>query len=161
MRLVAALLLAALPTQGAAPGGPTGSSGARRLIHVPSYAPLERLDHLQRLILDEVRPDDLDLSPITRMSQLREVDIGGVPEFGVEEYARLAAALPHAKGRCLQPYFTIKGVGFCKKCKGQEVLLVGAPPRKRKFVCPRCNQKLLAAHLAKWEHVTGRRYSET
>src|SRR5262245_9238359 len=70
----------------------TGSSGSRRLIQVPSFAPLERLHNLQRLILDEVRPDDLDLSPITRMSQLREVDIGGVPEFGVEEYASLALA---------------------------------------------------------------------
>lgn len=97
----------------------TGAAGSRRLIHVPSFTPLERLQNLQRLVLDEVRPKDLDLSAITRMTQLREVDIGGVPEFGVEAYAHLALALPHAKGRCLQPYFTIRGVGFCKKCKGQ------------------------------------------
>ena len=139
----------------------TGSAGSRRLIHVPSFAPLERLQNLQRLVLDEVRPDDLDLSPITRMTQLREVDIGGVPEFGVETYAQLALALPHAKGRCLQPYFMIKNLAFCRKCKEQMVLLVGAPPRSRRLLCPQCNQKLLAAHVAKWEHVTGRRYSES
>ena len=140
---------------------PTGSSGARRLIKVASFAPLERLAHLERLLIHEVRPDDLDLSPIARMTELRDVDVSGVPEFGIEEYARLAVALPSAKGRCLQPYFTIKGVGYCKKCKGQMVLLVGAPPRSRRFLCPQCNQKLLAAHVAKWEQVTGRRFTET
>ena len=139
---------------------PTGSSGARRLIKVASFAPLERLAHLERLLIHEVRPDDLDLSPIARMTELRDVDISGVPEFGIEEYARLAVALPSAKGRCLQPYFTIKGVGYCKKCKGQMVLLVGAPPRSRRFLCPQANQKLLAAHVAKWEQVTVRRFTE-
>jgi hypothetical protein len=44
--------------------------------------------------------------------------------------------------------------------QGQSVILVGAPPRSRKFVCPRCNQKLLAAHVAKWEELAGRKYEK-
>ena len=118
---------------------PTGSAGSGRSIPVKSLAPLERLPRLSRLVLQEVRPDDLDLSPIRRMTQLLEVDIGGVPEFGIEHYAGLAVALPNAKGRCLSPYITIQGVGRCSKCQGQCVLLIGALPRARKWVCPKCN----------------------
>jgi hypothetical protein len=137
---------------------PTGSAGSGRLIAVSSFAPLERLPRIKRLVLQGIRPHDLDLSPISRMAQLQEVDIGGVPEFTIEHYARLAQALPHATGRCLTPYVTIKGVGRCRKCNAQSVLLNGAAPRARKWVCPTCNPKLLAAHVSKWEQLTGRPY---
>jgi len=128
----------------------TGSDGSGRCIEIASLKPLERLRHLERLILLQVRPADLDLSPIMAMSHLKEVDIGGVPELTVEHYAKLAAAVPHAEGRCLQPYVTISGIGRCKTCQGQSVLLNGAPPRARKWVCPTCNAKLLAAHVSRW-----------
>jgi hypothetical protein len=137
---------------------PTGSAGSGRCIAVRSFAPLERLPQLARLVLQGVRPEDLDLSPIMRMLQLQEVDIGGVPEFTIEHYARLAQALPHAKGRCLAPYVTIRGVGRCRKCHAQSVLLNGAAPRARKWVCPTCNARLLSAHVARWEQLTGRPY---
>ncbi len=130
---------------------PTGSADSGPPIAVKSFAPLERLPGLARLILQRVRPDDLDLSPIMRMVQLQDVDIGGVPEFTIEHYARLARALPNAKGRCLSPYVVIQGIGRCSKCQGQSVLLNGAAPRARKWVCPKCNAKLLAAHVARWE----------
>jgi len=135
---------------------PTGSAGSGRLIRVASFAPLEKLTALRRLILQGVRPDDLDLAPIRRMLQLREVDVDGGPEFSLEDYARLAAALPHATGRCLRPHVTIAGIGICRTCKRQMVLLVGAPPRARKFLCPTCNPKPLAAHVARWEQIAGR-----
>jgi hypothetical protein len=134
---------------------PTGSDGSGRHIAIDSFAPLERLGNLRRLILLHVRPRDLDLSPIMRMSQLEDVDIGGVPELTVEDFARLAMALPGASGRCLAPYCVIPGIGRCGKCAAQQVLLAGAPPRARKWVCPTCNPKLLATHVARWEAVTG------
>jgi hypothetical protein len=137
---------------------PTGSDGSGVFIGVESFAPLERVQSLERLILLNVRPADLDLSPIMRMTQLRDVDIGGVPEFAIEHYAKLSIALPHTEGRCLQPYVIIKGIGYCKKCKAQQMLLNGTPPRARKWICPKCNAKLLAAHLAKWEALGGRPY---
>ena len=137
----------------------TGSAGSGRAIAVRSFAPLEGLPDLVRLVLQEVRPEELDLSPIMRMTQLQEVDIGGVPEFQIEHYAHLARALPHARGRCLSPYVTIQGVGRCSKCNGQSVLLNGSAPRARKWVCPKCNSKLLATHVARWEGLTGKPYS--
>ena len=125
--------------------------GTTRKIEVESLKPLETLSSLERLILTGVRPKDLDLSPIARMKHLQEVDIGGVPEFTIEHYARLAAALPNAEGRCLKPYCVIKGVGFCKKCKSQQVMLNGAPPRARKWLCPKCNESKIAEHTQRWE----------
>ena len=125
--------------------------GTSKKIEVDSFTPLETTKSLERLILMGVRPKDLDLSPIMRMTHLREVDIGGVPEFTIAHYARLSVALPNAEGRCLQPYFEIKNLAFCKKCKAQQVLLNGTPPKARKWVCPKCNQKKLAEHVRAWE----------
>jgi hypothetical protein len=129
--------------------------GTSRRIEVESFRPLTALTSLERLLLLGVRPKDLDLTPITTMTHLKEVDIGGVPEFTIEHYARLSVALPKAEGRCLKPYFEIKGVGFCKKCKGQQVMLNGAPPRARKWLCPKCNDKKLAEHVRAWEALKG------
>jgi hypothetical protein len=129
--------------------------GTNRRIEVDTFTPLGRLRGLKRLVLTGVRPQDLDLSPIAGMTSLEEVDIGGVPEFVVSHYARLAAALPNAKGRCLLPYFTLQGVGFCSKCKGQQVMLNGTPPRARRWLCPKCNAKKLADHVAAWVKAGG------
>jgi hypothetical protein len=134
---------------------PPGWDGSGRTIGVDSYRPLESLTSLEELRLIGVSPRELDLSPIMRMRQLQEVNISGVPGFTVEHYARLAAALPDAKGRCLQPYARIDGVGICKKCRGPQVLLIGAPPRARKWICRACDAKILAAHVARWEAIAG------
>jgi hypothetical protein len=32
-----------------------------------------------------------------------------------------------------------------------QVLLNGAPPRARKWLCPTCQAKALAAHVARWD----------
>jgi hypothetical protein len=132
-------------------GTPPTWDGTGRRTEVDSFRPLQALSSLERLLLLGVRPKDLDLTPIMQMTHLREVDIGGVPEFTIVHYARLAAALPHAEGRCLQPFFEITGVGFCRKCKRQQVLLNGTPPRARKWLCPVCNRKKLDEHLAAWK----------
>jgi hypothetical protein len=125
--------------------------GTNKKVEVDSFKPLTALKHLERLILLSVRPRDLDLSPIEQMTHLKELDIGGVPEFTIAHYARLAVALPNTEGRCLQPYIVIKGVGFCKKCNGQQVMLIGTAPKARKWLCPSCNKKKIDEHVAKWE----------
>jgi len=103
-----------------------------------------------------VRPADLDLSSIATMRQLRELEIGGVKEFTLEQFARLAAALPNARGRTLQPYTHIPGWTPCQRCHGEVVMLNGAPPRSRKFLCRTCHASRLAAHLAKWNAAVAR-----
>ena len=130
---------------------PPSWDGTPRKTEVDSLKPLGALSSLDRLLLLGVRPKDLDLSTIMKMTHLKEVDIGGVPEFTIAHYAKLSVALPDAQGRCLGPYYVIKGVGFCKKCKGQQVLLNGAPPKTRKWLCPKCNEKKLAEHVRAWE----------
>jgi hypothetical protein len=130
---------------------PPGSDGSGRVIDVHSLAPLAALASLERLVLIGVRPRDLDLAPLAGMKHLRELEISHVKEFTLEQYARLAAALPNTGGRTLTPHRTIPGVGLCRKCGGQQVLLNGAPPRARKWLCPKCQQKLIAAHVARWE----------
>jgi hypothetical protein len=130
---------------------PTGSDGSGRTIDVASYTPLTALTALERLVLIAVRPLDGDLAALGRMTHLRELQVSGVPEFTVEDYARLAVALPDTESRDLAPYCVIKGIGFCKKCRAQQVLLTGAPPRARKWLCPTCQAKGLAAHVARWD----------
>lgn len=130
---------------------PHSWDGSGRCIEVESYRPLAGLTKLERLVLHAVRPQDRDLSPIAGMRHLRELELHGVPEFTVEHYARLAAALPTTAGSCLQPYVQLQGIGFCGKCSGRTVLLTGAPKRARKWLCPTCNRAKLAEHVALWE----------
>lgn len=130
---------------------PPSWDGTSRKIDVDSLTPLKALRQLERLHLNGVRPRDLDLSPIAEMQHLHELDINGVAEFTIEHYARLAAALPITDGRCLQPYNRLDGLGLCSKCKGKTVLLTGALPRTRKWLCPVCNDKKLAEHVAAWQ----------
>jgi hypothetical protein len=132
---------------------PPGSDGSGRCIDVESLRPLAALDHLETLWLMGIRPRDLDLSPIADLRGLKELDIGCVPEFDLEHYARLAAALPTTEGRCLQPYCSIQGIGRCKRCDGKTVLLTGAPRRARHWLCPSCNAKKLAEHVQRWNEI--------
>ena len=132
---------------------PPSWDGSSRRIEVDSYRPIASLRSLERLSLLRVRPRDLDLAPIAAMRHLRDLHIAGVPEFTLEHYARLAAALPETEGHCLQPFVKIEGIGFCKPCGGRMVLLTGAPPRARNWLCPKCNEKKLAAHVARWEEI--------
>jgi hypothetical protein len=134
---------------------PSWDSGNRR-IEVESYAPLASLTGLERLVLVGVRPRDLDLAPLRAMTHLKALEVSGVPEFTLEHYASLAAALPRAVGRCLQPYVAIEGIGRCKQCDGRMVLLTAAPPRARKWLCPKCNEKKLAEYVAAWDAARAR-----
>jgi hypothetical protein len=107
---------------------PPSWDGSGRRIEVESFRPLQALRRLEQLQLLSVRPADLDLTPIASMRHLKDVHIAGVPEFTLEDYAKLAAALPNATGRSLQPYVAVNGVGFCRRCRGRTVLL---PVRRR------------------------------
>ena len=129
---------------------PPGSDGSGRTIDVASLAPLTALTALESLILMNVQPRDGDVAVLGRLTHLRELDVSG-PAFTLEVYAALAVALPGVQGRCLSPYFIIENLAFCRKCRAQQVILVGAPPRARKFLCPTCQAKALAAHVARWD----------
>jgi hypothetical protein len=116
---------------------------------VDSFAPLASLRGLERLVLYAMRARDGDYAPIESMTWLRELELTG-PDLDVDRCARLAARLPDTRGRCLQPFTEIPGVGLCKRCGGRTVLLTGAPPRARAWLCPVCNEKKLADHAARF-----------
>ena len=122
----------------------------RDVREIDSFAPLRSLRTLERLVLYAMRARAGDHAPIEAMTWLRELELTG-PDLDVDRCARLAARLPDTSGRCLQPFTAIPGVGFCKRCSGRTVLLTGAPPRARAWLCPACNEKKLAEHVARFE----------
>lgn len=130
---------------------PTSADGSGQFIGIDSFAPLATLPNLRKIKLLHVQPRDLDLTPLMAMQQLEEIDIGSAPGLEVEHFARLAAALPNAKGRCLQPFFSIPGVGLCKKCKAQRVMITGPRPKARRWLCPTCDARQLARHCERWD----------
>src|SRR5262249_25736497 len=130
---------------------PPSWDGSHRCIEIDSYAPVQALTRLERLHLLGVRPHDLDLARVATMRQLKDLHIAGVPEFTLEHYAKLSASLPTTTGRSLQPFTEVEGVGFCTECFGRTVLLTGAAPRTRRWLCPRCDEKKLAKHVAQWD----------
>jgi len=127
-----------------------GSDGSGAFIDIESFKPLATLDRLERGSTLHVRPRDGDIAPFMSMTGLKAIDIADVPAFPVEDYARLAAALPDATGRCLQSDFVIEGVGRCRKCQGQQVFLTGPAPGTRRRLCPACDEKALSRHRARW-----------
>jgi len=124
--------------------------GRGKYVEVESYAPIGQLKELETLVITGVRPADGSLDPLGSLSSLKSLELAHVPDFTVEQLARLAARLPHVEGRALKPYSIIEGVGICKRCRGQQALLNGARKRSKKWVCPECDRATLAAHVAEW-----------
>src|SRR5262245_13000592 len=84
---------------------PASWDASRRCIEVDTLGPLGQLARLEHLTLRGVRPAADGLRPLEHLEALRTIDISHVPDFGLEDYARLAGALPQAAGSCLQPHF--------------------------------------------------------
>ena len=106
---------------------------------IQKIASLDAIEGLpiEKLTLRAVAGANLDLSPIARLPNIRELDIHG-PNFAPEELAKVAAAHPwfHEQLLDLDDY-AMPGMR-CKKCGGiqKEMFL-----RRKKFLwCPSCNQ---------------------
>ena len=117
---------------------------------VDTLAPLGALSELEVLKLVNVRVADGSLAPIAKLSALREL---GIPNFfKLEEYARIAAALPNVNAHWLSGFFGgdspehPKGVA-CKKCKSPTVSTLGKPI---KYLCPACDSDKVEKHRARW-----------
>ena len=95
---------------------PPGYDASRKCHLVETLAPLARLTALESLTMRGVLPDDRRLDPLHSLKTLRELAITHVYEFGLEDYAALARALPAARGHCLQPSFAASWAGTCKRC---------------------------------------------
>jgi hypothetical protein len=131
--------------------------GFHKGVRVPSLEPLAKLTRLKRLELSNVAAIDGSLAPL---AALRDLEWLFVPShaYEVEEFARLAASLPNARGArldCLKPVFSEPhndGLGKpqfpCPKCNQSRVLLTG---RGTRMSCLVCDAKRIEKHLARWE----------
>jgi hypothetical protein len=132
---------------------PPGYDASRKCYEVESFEPLARLANLGALTMRGIVPKTGGLEPIRRLTGLRRVDITHVYVFGLEDYARLAAALPQAEGHCLQPVFEASWAGPCPRCGSPRVALTAPPPRTPKTACPICDRERIERHLTAWNWV--------
>jgi hypothetical protein len=127
---------------------------SRKTIKVESLEPLSGLTHLRFLSLRGVEPISGGLAPLAGLHRLEELVFSHVYSVPMEDYARLAAALPKTKGDCLVPYYRLSTHFACKACKDEELVwLTGAHPRTKHSLCPKCEAGQLADHVAAFEKI--------
>lgn len=115
---------------------------------VPTLAPLSALQQLRWLQLGCLRPAEGAIEPLGR---LRALEYLGLPNyFTVEQFAQLAARLPHTQGSWLKAYARQHPANFrCPKCRERgQVFTAGAPMRR---LCPACDAPALAKHMVRYD----------
>lgn len=118
-----------------------------RALVVPSFEPLSALHGLRWLQLGCIRPAEGGIEPL---GALRQLGYLGLPNFfSVEQFAGLAARLPHTQCNWLQPYARQHHANFrCPKCRERgQVFTAGAPMRR---LCPACDAQALAEHIVRY-----------
>lgn len=115
-----------------------------RALVVPSFQPLAALRSLRWLQLGCIRPAEGGIEPL---GALRGLAYLGLPNFfSVEQFAQLAAHLPHTRCDWLKPYARQHRANFrCPTCRERgQVFTAGAPMRR---LCPACDAQVLAKHV--------------
>jgi len=133
--------------------------GINSTMKVESLEPLSRLPNLQYLSMYSIRAADGSLKPLSRLRNLREIKLPNY--FSVDEFARLAGALPNTKGTVLTPFFTATdgsaNIAFwsCKKCHVQRYMMTGKPAV---ILCPECDKAKMDKRIARWEAARASRW---
>jgi hypothetical protein len=124
--------------------------GMWNAMKVDTLAPLAELPELEVLQMVNLRVADGSLAPVARLRRLRDL---GIPNFyRLEEFARVAAALPNVNAHWLNGFF---GEGSpadpkgspCKKCQKPTLTTLGKPT---KYLCPDCDAEKVQKHEARW-----------
>ena len=113
------------------------SGGIWNTFKVDTLEPLEHLANLRYLCLTNIRVHDESLTPISRLSLLKKLDISN--QFPTEEYAKLSVWLPKVECEYFKPYIDLK-----QKIGNNDVMVVG----KRK---PFLNKGTDSRRLKKYE----------
>jgi hypothetical protein len=106
------------------------------------------LTRLRKLVLSGVIATDGDLVALGGLAALRQLAIGNM--FPQEQFARLAARLPHLNTGFLAPFLRLDG-HQCTKCGGEKVMLSGCDVPNPKVVCPSCHRKKFDETVARFE----------
>ena len=129
------------------------AGGTWRPMKPSSLEPLTRLPGLTYLRIVNVRPANGSLEPIGRLSALRELFLPNF--FAMEEFARLAAALPAVRSNVSTPFFGASDgevvtlpLSACPQCGGARARLTGRPSGN---VCMSCDAARVRRRVARWE----------
>lgn len=133
------------------------SGGSGGMARIESLAPLARLGTLRHLTLENLRPLDGSLQPLAALGRLRELHLPNV--FEIEEFARLAGALPDARGAASSPFYA-EDIAFsgtevlfrCDRCRRTRALMTGRPAA---LLCPECDADGVRRRVARWEAARG------
>jgi hypothetical protein len=130
---------------------PPSYDASRKCHDVESLDPLGRLSHLEALTLRGVLPREGRLSALHVLTGLKQLAITHVFAFAIDDYARLARALPNTSGNCLRPYYEAHWAGTCQRGCGRARVALTAPPRRSpRTLCPDCDRERLERHAAAW-----------
>jgi hypothetical protein len=132
---------------------PPGYDASRKCHEVESLSPLRGLKKLRKLVMRGILPDDRTLKPLHSLTQLETLEITHVYAFTLEDFARLAKALPNTTGHCLVPYFNASWAGVCSKCGTPRVALTAPAPRSPRLACPACHADRLRRHKERWSEI--------
>jgi hypothetical protein len=118
-------------------------------VSLPTLASLAKLTQLRVLHLSFDAKDGA-LSPLGRLSKLRELTLPLCYEL--EEYARLAVALPRVRCSCFtKPYGLSRSPFFkCKRCGGLARITLAKGHRS---LCPTCDDDRFRAYLKTFEEI--------
>lgn len=128
--------------------GDDNSLGIRK---TASLRPLASLSALKWLLLSTLVAEDGSLEPLGELTDLQQLNIGN--RFAMEEYARLSARLPNTDCDSFVAHsepLIDQGLK-CKKCRSQHLVMLTG--RGLPFLCPVCDAKRLAAHVAQFAAV--------
>lgn len=124
-----------------------------KTLRFKTLKPLRACKGLRRLVLMKARVDEDGLMPLHKLTGLREFVTDNT--FTLEDFARLAGALPDCQGDYLVPFHQAHYNPSCKKCGADKIRLSGV--RRGGLVCLTCNAERVKAHIAEFERVAGRR----
>jgi hypothetical protein len=124
---------------------------SRRCLQVESFEPIGKAVALESLALMGVWPQDGRLDALHDLAKLQFLHISHVYGFNLEQYAALRRAMPHARGHCLEPYFSLPQLNLrCKRCDEELVFLTGPRPHTPRKLCLKCKAHKLEEHVRQW-----------
>jgi len=135
-------------------GTSTSWDGTNKTLSVHSFEPIASLGALEMVQIIGVIPQIGRLSPFAQLPSLVKISVGNTNFYQLEDFAQLSHSSPGLKG--LAPITEMNFSTRCAKCQSKlQLYLEGAKPRARKYVCPKCNIKLIRKHLHRWNEAGG------
>jgi hypothetical protein len=117
-------------------------------VSLPTLAPFAKLKQLRALHLGYDSTDG-NLSPLAKLTNLKALTLP--LSYALEEYARLAAALPQVVCSCFnKPYRVGVSIPNCKRCGGGEKVYLAKGIRS---LCPKCDDDKFQAYLKRFEEM--------